>query len=502
MKKLAILTFLLLLIQQGHCQQTVSSSCRAGELSTFLQNKDLKVITSLTLTGEMDVRDFKLISDSMPVLSSLTIRDVHIKYYKWTRAYFGNFEEYKENEIPPYLFLGQKSITQIVLPASLESIGEGAFSGCTSLAAFTFPSTLTNIGDYAFYQCNNLKPSAFPLALSSLGDQSFKGCSSLQNIDLTNCDLYTIGNGTFEDCVNITSIKLPVKLTNIGNNSFQNCVKIETINLPLTLKKIGVGAFYGCNQLKNIQTKHCILLHSIGEWSFANCRNLTSFSFPPQLSKIGKGAFYYCTSLSNIELPASLICLDDFAFSGCHLMNILGLPTPLTTIGQWQFYGWELLTRITLPSNVSYLGSNTFNGCNNLEQLIALSQKPPTLGENVFNGVNQLSCTLFVPETSIPAYQKADQWREFSYIFNTNSTTKADKDKDNLYAYFQEETLYIKSNHIIKSVEMYDFNGRSLFITHVPSTEYSIPANYTDIIFYIVRIHFENGDTRIIKLRK
>ncbi|MBQ4368693.1 MAG: leucine-rich repeat domain-containing protein [Candidatus Methanomethylophilus sp.] len=42
------------------------------------------------------------------------------------------------------------------IPASVTSIGESAFLGCSSLASVTIPDSVTSIGNYAFHSCNNL----------------------------------------------------------------------------------------------------------------------------------------------------------------------------------------------------------------------------------------------------------------------------------------------------------------------------------------------------------
>ncbi len=70
-------------------------------------------------------------------------------------------------EIPERFFLKRKELTQITIPSSVTSIGDGAFSGCRSLTSITIPSSVTSIGDYAFSSCSRLTSVEIPDALKT-----------------------------------------------------------------------------------------------------------------------------------------------------------------------------------------------------------------------------------------------------------------------------------------------------------------------------------------------
>ncbi len=69
-------------------------------------------------------------------------------------------------------FSGSDSLSEIVIPPSVTSIGDGAFLGCRSLSEIVIPSSVTSIGKGAFCFCNfpdNLKQEL----ISRFGDKIF-----------------------------------------------------------------------------------------------------------------------------------------------------------------------------------------------------------------------------------------------------------------------------------------------------------------------------------------
>ena len=66
---------------------------------------------------------------------------------------------------------------------SLTSIGNYAFSYCDALTSVDLSSTsLTSIGFQAFYNCDALTSVSFPASLTSIENSVFDGCTSLSNL--------------------------------------------------------------------------------------------------------------------------------------------------------------------------------------------------------------------------------------------------------------------------------------------------------------------------------
>lgn len=86
------------------------------------------------------------------------------------------------------------------------------------------------------------------------GDMTYSGDISIPESVTYKRVTYTvteIGGWTFDDCRNITSVKLPSTITSIGERAFSNS-NIKSITLPKSLKRIGKDAFGSCSYLKEV----------------------------------------------------------------------------------------------------------------------------------------------------------------------------------------------------------------------------------------------------------
>jgi len=135
----------------------------AGGLSAALTSEEKDTITHLTIWGFIDARDFKTMRDDMPLLAELDLSEATIMHYRGNDGTSNtpNFD-YPANMIPEYAFndgglsWGKTTLTSIVFPTSITSIGHYAFAKCTGLTEVSIPNSVTSIESFAFYNSTNL----------------------------------------------------------------------------------------------------------------------------------------------------------------------------------------------------------------------------------------------------------------------------------------------------------------------------------------------------------
>lgn len=70
-------------------------------------------------------------------------------------------------------------VTNVVIPSSVDTIENHAFSGCDKLESLTISEGVKVIDDYAFADCPKLALVSLPDSLMEIGVGAFRSCSSL-----------------------------------------------------------------------------------------------------------------------------------------------------------------------------------------------------------------------------------------------------------------------------------------------------------------------------------
>ena len=207
-----------------------------------------------------------------------------------------------------------RSLSEIVIPSSVISIGDFAFYGCGSLSEIVIPSSVTSIGDSAFSYCDSLSEIVIPSSVTSIGDRAFYGCRSLSEIVIPS-SVTSIGKGAFSWCSSLSEIVIPSSVTSIGKDAFSRCDSLSEIVIPSSVTSIGKGAFSWCSSLSEIVIPSSVT--SIGDWAFSGCDSLSEIVIPSSVTSIGNHAFSGCDSLSEIVIPSSVTSIGDWAFYDC-----------------------------------------------------------------------------------------------------------------------------------------------------------------------------------------
>ena len=275
-----------------------------------------------------------------------------------------------------------QSVESYVIPSSVTSIGNSAFSCCSSLSEVVIPSSVNSIGNSAFSCCSSLSKVVIPTSVTSIGHNVFQGCSSLSEIVIPS-SVTSIGNSAFSGCSSLSKIVIPTSVTSIGDWTFSGCSSLSEIVIPSSVTCIGDDAFHGCRSLSKIVIPSSVT--SIGSDAFWECRSLSEIVIPSSVTSIGDCAFHGCRSLSDVVIPSSVTSIGDCAFHGCRSLSDVVIPSSVTSIGDCAFHGCRSLSKIVIPSSVTCIDDGAFWGCSSLSDIV-IPSSVTSIGDSAFIG--------------------------------------------------------------------------------------------------------------------
>ena len=258
-------------------------------------------------------------------------------------------------------------VGHLVIPASVTYNGKvytvvgldtDALINSKKLLTLSLPATVTSIGNGAFTQCNALQSITVDAANPAL--LSYDGLLYYRGNPLT---LGVVPRGK------TGALELPDGLTEIPSGKFQNS-SIESVIIPNSVTTIKDGAFSECKLLVDI---------TIGN----------------QVHTIERSAFMNDTALQVVQLPASVRIIEASAFLGCFHLTYLTIKEGLTTIEESAFSGCSSLCGIYLPSTLGSIGNMAFYNCFNLATVMNNSTLDIQLGSATHGYVAYYATDIF-----------------------------------------------------------------------------------------------------------
>ncbi len=207
--------------------------------------------------------------------------------------------------LPKKVDAKENLITKIVLPKTIERVGNNAFSYCTSLKEVVFSSSVTELGESVFSSCTNLESVTLPSNLTVIKDSTFHGCKKLKDI------------------------VIPTTVTKIEYRAFRECESLETVNFSNALKTIGHEAFFGCSSLTSVNLPTSLI--ELGGYSFAYTK-VKTFTVPKNIKTVNSALLGWCEELETLNLPADLISIEMSALAYCINLTTINFAG---TLQQW-----------------------------------------------------------------------------------------------------------------------------------------------------------------------
>ena len=301
-------------------------------------------------------------------------------YYVWMNNNTELAVSYKGSTYESY---NNEYSGNVVIPSSVEYNGNSY--------------SVTSIGECTFADCTDLTSVTIPNGVTSIEYIAFAGCSSLTSVTIPN-SVTSIADLAFSRCPSLTSIEIPNSVTTIGNSAFFESIGLAFVTIPNSVTEIG-------------------------EFAFSGCSGLTSLTISNSMTSIPFSAFDCCTSLTSIEIPNSVTKIGGFAFGNCTGLTSIEIPNSVTTIVGGAFWGCNGLTSITIPNSVTSIGDNAFYQVDksdmdhaDLTAVISLIENPFIIESTVFTKTTLKNATLYVPIGTKDKYMSTEGWKDFVKI--------------------------------------------------------------------------------------
>ncbi len=227
----------------------LSVSATAGGLAAAIDNAGFNAnnITELTVTGEIDARDFVIIRENMTLLEMLDLSGAKIVEYIGDETDSNLIGTFAANEIPDSALTDIENLISIKMPNTATAIGKFALAGCTALKNIYIGRSVQTIGHLALITINaeSNKTSSLEDLIVSPENQNFASQEGvLFNKDYTTLIQFPAAK--------TGAYSISSSVTKIENYAFANCKELTSVSIPVSVSSIGDYSFLGCTNLAKI----------------------------------------------------------------------------------------------------------------------------------------------------------------------------------------------------------------------------------------------------------
>lgn len=333
-------------------------------------------------------------------------------------------------EIGECSFAGMESLTTVNVPASVQAIGDMAFSK-TSVSVLTIPSSTTIVSskavdkstivnqpydgssqDWTVWSGNIAKYKGavpedgvlrIPNSVNSVPVKIVSGQGTTPLVDSAMAAQLTsivISPGIEQlnsyviSGMNLSQLVLPDTLKTVSSNSIVNTVFSCPLILPDSVTVINGSAFNGSTSSAIKLSKK---LTSISASAFTGFTCLGEIVVPEGVTTMGNMAFKGTTA-PKVVLPSTLTIIPSECFANSNIPTVV-IPEGVTSIIANAF-NESGLTSLTLPNTLTQVGDKAFSGCTGLSGEMYFPNSVKSIGNYIFRYCTNVTLISVGPNTT------------------------------------------------------------------------------------------------------
>ncbi len=347
------------------------------------------------------------------------------------------------------------NIERVVIPDTVETIGEDAFYGCKKLKEVKLSANLKRIGDNAFYNCASLENLEFGnkleyvgrffLAYTQIKDVVFTGGagvqleiesqafenSSVKNITVKS-DYLKVFQNSFRNTPFLNEVIIEGEVTHFpayvfGIKGVSNSKDAEFPNRVIFKNKFvddvyeNAAGYYQNRYIDDWENTGWTVFfrnESEAEWltdgdytyflkddkaviTEYNGEINTKIVIPQTLggktvSEIGYAVFRDADAVTEVSIPSNIEKIGAFAFDNCDKLKKVTYESDALKFSMAAFRKCIVLEKFVFPENAAEIPDSIFEGCVGLTSVIANGAK--VIGDSAFMRCSSLEFVSFSPE--------------------------------------------------------------------------------------------------------
>ena len=272
------------------------------------------------------------------------------------------------------------------------------------------------IEEMAFSNCSDLTEVLIPASVECLGDGVFSDCLAMTQIAVAPESEHFVVR---DDILYSKDLSVLVH--------YPASKEEQEFTIPEEVRKIAGLAFASNYFLMEVMLGDH--LEEVGSYAFARCSSLSFMSLPAQTTRLGASPFHDCTMLLEIEVDPNNPCyssIDGVLYNKEQTQLIqypAGLyddfykvPDTVREIAENACYDAQDLEVLKIPAGVRKIGDMAFAFCDQLRDVEIRVADPAQIevGLMAFFSVAGTPRTLRVPKGSSKLYKKSEQWQDLA----------------------------------------------------------------------------------------